>query len=703
MAEKQWKCFRAGCPYMTELMDAATGIEYLKLHSSEVHGVASKPEKPKKPVLDMAGSCVDSLDWEAFCHKFKVYKNLAGLSGDAASHLLDCLSKEVYAVLFSTYGQGLSNHDEKTLTENIQRLVVRKKNRILSVMELLSLKQDSDERLVSFISRLKAKARQCQLSTPCVCGKSVDYTDQITLYMLVAGISDLEIQEDLLAVDTLTLEDAEKKAISKEAAKYSQSEMAGDKMQRIQSSYKKSKSGKNQVDSKCKYCGKGKHESRESECKAFNETCPKCGKKGHFKSVCLSKKKQDDAKDKPDVAADQDNAIIDGIFNIEEQEICTIISGDLTYNKRTKKWVHSTSKDKQLQKAPIVMKICEDSWSQLGSNRPAPVKVDPVVVEGIADTGCTVLCAGLDFCKKLNLKTSQLLKSNVSLRVADGRKLTVLGAVPLDISVKNYPKNRAKHLLHIVSELKSLFISKACLTDLGIISPSFPLPYTTDTNIADDAELANVDGDPVLAPCGCPLRTSVPDPPALPFEATEENVPKLRQFIIDHYSTSTFNLCSHQKQPEISGPPLHFSLKPDAKPVAVHTPATIPIHWLKEVKEQLDRDVAMGVLELVPPNEPTIWQHRMVVVRKKSGKPRRTVDMQSLNQCSLRNAYPMTSPYQKAMTVPAHTYKTVTDAWEGFHAIPLDEESKKLTQFITPFGVYRYKRGPQGYLATMDA
>ena len=65
---------------MTELMDAATGIEYLKLHSSEVHGVASKPEKPKKPVLDMAGSCVDSLDWEAFCHKFKVYKFLIGCS-----------------------------------------------------------------------------------------------------------------------------------------------------------------------------------------------------------------------------------------------------------------------------------------------------------------------------------------------------------------------------------------------------------------------------------------------------------------------------------------------------------------------------------------------------------------------------------------------------------------------------------------------
>ena len=44
MASKEWKCFKTGCPYVTEPMDAATGIEYLKLHSSQVHGIANKPE-----------------------------------------------------------------------------------------------------------------------------------------------------------------------------------------------------------------------------------------------------------------------------------------------------------------------------------------------------------------------------------------------------------------------------------------------------------------------------------------------------------------------------------------------------------------------------------------------------------------------------------------------------------------------------------
>ena len=93
----------------------------------------------------------------------------------------------------------------------------------------------------------------------------------------------------------------------------------------------------------------------------------------------------------------------------------------------------------------------------------------------------------------------------------------------------------------------------------------------------------------------------------------------------------------------------------------------------------------------------------MVVVRKQNGSPRRTVDMQALNEATVRQTHPMTSPYQKVMSVPSGMYKTVTDAHEGFHAIPLDEESSKFTRFITPYGVFRYKRGPQGYQATIDA
>ena len=48
-------------------------------------------------------------------------------------------------------------------------------------------------------------------------------------------------------------------------------------------------------------------------------------------------------------------------------------------------------------------------------------------------------------------------------------------------------------------------------------------------------------------------------------------------------------------------------------------------------------------------------------------------------------------------------YKTVADAKNGYHQVRLDEESSKLTTFLTEFGRYRYLRSPQGLRSSGDA
>ena len=47
--------------------------------------------------------------------------------------------------------------------------------------------------------------------------------------------------------------------------------------------------------------------------------------------------------------------------------------------------------------------------------------------------------------------------------------------------------------------------------------------------------------------------------------------------------------------------------------------------------------------------------------------------------------------------------KTCLDAWNWYHSVQLDKNSRKMTSFITPWGVYRYRTAPQGYLASGDA
>ena len=152
----------------------------------------------------------------------------------------------------------------------------------------------------------------------------------------------------------------------------------------------------------------------------------------------------------------------------------------------------------------------------------------------------------------------------------------------------------------------------------------------------------------------------------MPFPPSEVNREKLESWIREKYASSAFNQCSHQPLPLIrTTPPLQLHVDPKAKPIAIHKPVPIPIHWMKDVKDQLDKDVRLGVLEQVPVGQSVKWCSRMVVCPKKDGKPRRTVYLSGLNKVSARQTHPTESPFHQAVSVPKNTYKTVLDCWKA--------------------------------------
>ena len=154
---------------------------------------------------------------------------------------------------------------------------------------------------------------------------------------------------------------------------------------------------------------------------------------------------------------------------------------------------------------------------------------------------------------------------------------------------------------------------------------------------------------------------------------------------------------------KMSGPPMKIDVDQNATPDAVHTPIPVPIHWRNDVKAQLDRDVKLGVIEPVPWGEPVTWCSRMITVAKADGSPRRTIDLKSLNDASVRQTHHTQPPFHQAMSVPQNTLKTVMDAWNGFHSLAIRDQDRHYTTFITPWGRYRYCSATQGFLASGDA
>ena len=124
--------------------------------------------------------------------------------------------------------------------------------------------------------------------------------------------------------------------------------------------------------------------------------------------------------------------------------------------------------------------------------------------------------------------------------------------------------------------------------------------------------------------CTCPARSLPPEAPSkIPYEPIEENIEKLRAWIVEHFRSSAFNNCTHQKLPLVQGsPPLRLHLDKSVKPVVCHKAGNIPLHFVDQVKVDLDRDKRLRVIRKVPVNTPVdSFLSRMVVATKKSGKP----------------------------------------------------------------------------------
>ena len=121
----------------------------------------------------------------------------------------------------------------------------------------------------------------------------------------------------------------------------------------------------------------------------------------------------------------------------------------------------------------------------------------------------------------------------------------------------------------------------------------------------------------------------------------------------------------------------------------------------EEAKQVLDDLERKGVIRKV--TEPREWTHAMTLVRKRNGKLRPCIDMRNLNKYVMRPHFPINTPKDAISTVPPDAkYFSVFDASNGYYQVPLDEESKKLTCFITPFCRYELNRGAQGLSCTGD-
>ena len=580
----------------------------------------------------------------------------------------------------------------------VSKITTKTMNKAVVWDKFFSMKQTSTESAKEYIHRCQQVAIDCEFQCP---DCRSDLSDHILLHKLVNGLNNVKLKQDILQsfekFDTIakfmvkceSFEETERECrpaslrreetIFTEAGTSSPSatdqqapceDVAG-----VKTAYKKQKDDVSKQTvrpkQKCDFCNTI-HVRGRQYCPAGNATCFRCNKVGHF-SVCCRSKGDDSGykgyRTSGSGAGGTDTSV--GHVNVYR----------VGNTHRPKRYVDMNPKSN------VIYDVGAASYTQ-------PlllVKIEYLIdgrnkcamLNAVADTGAEVCIAGLTQAKSLGIDVNHMQKSQVVLQHAAGGSMNILGKC--DVTIFHGGKCVTEDI-YFVSGTNKLFLSLHACKSLGLVDPEFPHHVVDEARNCGAVQYSCNEGRPT----------------ELPYSPTESNVILLKQWLLERFSGSTFNV-NRRPFPMMSGKPHHIHLLPDAIPYACHTPITVPKHWENEVKRQIDEDVRAGILRPVPTGDVTEWCARMVVVGKKDGTPRRTVDFQKLNSFCKRETHHTFAPFDMVSGVPVHTFKTTVDAYWGFHQVDLDEASRRLTTFITPWGRYQYCRTPMGHCSASDA
>ena len=146
------------------------------------------------------------------------------------------------------------------------------------------------------------------------------------------------------------------------------------------------------------------------------------------------------------------------------------------------------------------------------------------------------------------------------------------------------------------------------------------------------------------------------------------------------------------------GPPVHLQLIENPKPIR-RRPYSVPTSHLTVFKAELQRLLEIGVIEKAARSE---WIAGTFIVPKKDGRVRWITDFRGLNKSLQRKVYPLCKISEIFQRHSGYKFFTKLDISMQYYTLLLDESSRNLCTFATPFGLYRYCRLPMGVSESPD-
>ena len=609
-------------------------------HSTKINE-ALKPEK-----LTSSATLAEFRSWRT---NFELYYTSNGMQrfsiAEQQGYLRSCIDLKLQQFLSQKIQDRSPIHGNDGCLEQLRGIFLMNIPVLTRRFNFFNCNQSVGEKFSDWNLRLQMEGQEADLANLSI--------DDMYSLRYVTGTSDRKLREEFLKQKKPTRQDLLQIAMSWEAASNvgealgTTKKIAAAQLQVHKPDKYQGQKSYPDLRGKCYRCGQ--NHSRDAHCPAKGKSCHSCGKLNHFDKVCLGGRKLDRSRSRSRPTPKS-----------------------ATPSSRSSSMSYDRSDDRTPSSSAVsissISRINAKVQASTGSSTKTPmVKVriypktgTPFTMPILPDTGATESIISHDLVRAYGIKIADTTTRDIF--AVNKSRLQCLGKVHL--TVRNLDKYETTVSAYVTPDLTDQFIiSWHAMIGLGIIPDTFPL-LPQDAIQARTATTLDLDG----------IFSKFPKV----FSQTDDLTP-------------------------MKGPAMKIHLKDDVPitPTKIYTARNIPFAFRDAALKEIKRLVAAGILETV--TDPTEWISAAMFIAKPDGSIRLVTDFTGLNKYVKRPVHPFPTATDIINSIPADSQVfAIFDAVKGYWQVELEENSRHLTTFMTPFGRFRYARAPMGLNASGD-
>ena len=562
-----------GCLYKTEDVSETLVVRLLELHMmSHSSQMSGKGPKLTRPIIDVGA---DDETWTAFRRRWETFRKGSRIvDEEAVAQLFECASPELSTLVLKLDQDVTSRGTEEVLSLMYSLAVIPVAKGVIR-SELMKLEQKDGESFRTFAARVKGKAETCGflVKTSCECGKAVkaDYTTEMMRDVLLAGIADEDIRREAMSYEGIMdkptnelIAFVERREMSRNAASSSHSVAALSTFKREKKLMTNAKESESRPCPTCKKMYKPFRLGRRGWNRKAYACCFDCWQKDSKVQKCGTLQN-----------SGEENATHDSLqLEVSELGILHRIFENNLLNGR-----------KVSRHPKVNFKLTHVKTQHTAE------------VSGVADTGAQSNLWGLQDFKNKGFNVKDLAPVTQRISAANNHPLYIVGAFEAHFEGKSPTGTpiSCESIVYVSNSVSNFYLSYDTMKSLGIIGVAFP---TIGVNLCkslseirnglipsdkvtlrdkpfhlNSVEHATGSGKTWVGPhsdatkcCKCPPRENVPErPKTLPFDPVPENIPKMKEWLLNRFASSTFNVCPHRPLQQMVGPPLEMHVDENAE------------------------------------------------------------------------------------------------------------------------------------------